>query len=255
VSGRRSGRYGGITFVTGTFSYVKQLSACPLSILYIKETNIYKYIIHRCVYIRIYTYAHGRTFALTSVCMYVLAYVCIYVCTYVYIFLLFLLHVILQCVILHEYDQLISILLNASFPLFHQQLVFIVYESPLGLEFVSLSIKIAIVNLKKTLKCFLISSGLLVVCMYVCMYLCMYVCTYVCMYVYMYVRIMYLCMHVYMYYVSVYGCMYVYMYIYICVCIYVCMYYVCVYACIYVLCMCVCMYGFMYVRMYVCMYV
>jgi hypothetical protein len=56
----------------------------------------------------------------------------------------------------------VTIMLNASIPLFHQHLVFIVYESPLGLGFVSLSIKIAFVNLKKALKCFLISSGLLV---------------------------------------------------------------------------------------------
>ena len=55
-----------------------------------------------------------------------------------------------------------SIMLNASIPLFHQHLVFLVYESPLGLGFVSLSIKIAFVNLKKALKCFFISSGLLV---------------------------------------------------------------------------------------------
>ena len=32
----------------------------------------------------------------------------------------------------------ISIMLNASIPLFRQHLVFIVYESPLGLGFVSL---------------------------------------------------------------------------------------------------------------------
>jgi hypothetical protein len=45
----------------------------------------------------------------------------------------------------------VSIMLNASIPMFHQHLVFIVYESPLGLGFVSLSIKIAFVNLKKAL--------------------------------------------------------------------------------------------------------
>jgi hypothetical protein len=56
----------------------------------------------------------------------------------------------------------VSIMLNVSTPLFHQHLVFIVYESPLGLGFVSLSIKIAFANLKKALKCFFISSGLLV---------------------------------------------------------------------------------------------
>jgi len=56
----------------------------------------------------------------------------------------------------------VSIMLNASIPLFHQHLVFIVYESPIGLGFVSLSIKMAFVNLKKALKCFFISSGLLV---------------------------------------------------------------------------------------------
>ena len=56
----------------------------------------------------------------------------------------------------------VSIMLNASIPLFHQHLAFIVYESPLVLGFVSLSNKIAFVNLKKALKCFFISSGLLV---------------------------------------------------------------------------------------------
>jgi len=56
----------------------------------------------------------------------------------------------------------VRIMLNASIPLFHQHLVFIVYESPLGLVFVSLSIKIAFVNLKKASKCFFISSGLLI---------------------------------------------------------------------------------------------
>ena len=45
----------------------------------------------------------------------------------------------------------VSIMLNASIPLFHQHLVFIVYESPLGLGLISLSIKIAFVNLKKAL--------------------------------------------------------------------------------------------------------
>ena len=50
----------------------------------------------------------------------------------------------------------------ASILLFHQHLVFIVNESPLGLGFVSLSIKIAFVNFKKALKCFFICSGLLV---------------------------------------------------------------------------------------------
>jgi hypothetical protein len=65
-------------------------------------------------------------------------------------------------VILHAYDQRVSIMFNASIPLFHQHLVFIVYEFPLGLGFVSLSIKIAFTNLKGALKCFLISLGLLV---------------------------------------------------------------------------------------------
>jgi len=41
----------------------------------------------------------------------------------------------------------VSIMLNASIPLFHH-LVFIVYESPLGLGFVSFPIKIAFANLK-----------------------------------------------------------------------------------------------------------
>jgi len=54
-------------------------------------------------------------------------------------------------------------MLNASIPLFQQHLVPIVYEYPLGLGFVSLSIKIAFVNLEKALKCFFISSGLLAV--------------------------------------------------------------------------------------------
>ena len=45
----------------------------------------------------------------------------------------------------------VSIMLNAVIPLLHQHLVFIVYESPLGLGFVSLPIKIAFVNLKKSL--------------------------------------------------------------------------------------------------------
>jgi len=39
---------------------------------------------------------------------------------------------------------------NAITPLFLQHLVFIVYKSSLGLGFVSLSIKIAFVNLKKS---------------------------------------------------------------------------------------------------------
>ena len=43
----------------------------------------------------------------------------------------------------------VSLMRNASIPLFHQLLLFIVYESPLGLGFVSLSIKIAFVNLKR----------------------------------------------------------------------------------------------------------
>jgi len=56
----------------------------------------------------------------------------------------------------------VSIMLNASIPLFHQHLVFIVYESLLGLKFVSLSTKIEFVNLKKALYCFFISSVLLI---------------------------------------------------------------------------------------------
>ena len=42
-----------------------------------------------------------------------------------------LLHVLLHCVILHAYGQL-----NAFIPQFHQHLIFIVYESPLGVGFV-----------------------------------------------------------------------------------------------------------------------
>ena len=45
----------------------------------------------------------------------------------------------------------VSIMLNASIPLFHQHLVFTVYESLLGLGLVTMSIKIAFVNLKKAL--------------------------------------------------------------------------------------------------------
>ena len=45
----------------------------------------------------------------------------------------------------------VSTMLNASIPHFHQHFVFTVHESPLGLGFVSLSTKIAFVNLKKAL--------------------------------------------------------------------------------------------------------
>jgi len=48
-------------------------------------------------------------------------------------------------------SSLVCIMLNASTPLFHQHLVFMVYESPLVLWFVTLSTKVAFVNLKKLL--------------------------------------------------------------------------------------------------------
>ena len=59
-------------------------------------------------------------------------------------------------------SRFVCVMINASTPLFHQHFVFMVYESLLGLWFVSLSIKIAFVNLKKALKYLFISSGLLV---------------------------------------------------------------------------------------------
>jgi len=70
-------------------------------------------------------------------------------------YFIYLLHVPLHCVILYVYDQLVSTTLNASIPLFHQHLLFIVYKSPLGLGFVSFSIKIEFVNLKKVFVIFL----------------------------------------------------------------------------------------------------
>ena len=59
-------------------------------------------------------------------------------------------------------SSFLNIIPNAITPLFRQHLVFMVYKSSLGLGFVSLSIKIAFVNLKKALKYFFISSGSLV---------------------------------------------------------------------------------------------
>ena len=53
------------------------------------------------------------------VCMYVM-YVCMYVCVFYY-----LLHIPLQCATLHaRMISSVSIMLNASIPLFHQHLVF-----------------------------------------------------------------------------------------------------------------------------------
>ena len=59
-------------------------------------------------------------------------------------------------------SSFLNVMRNAITQLFRQHLVFTVYKCSLDLGFVSLSIKIAFINLKKDLKCLFISSGLLV---------------------------------------------------------------------------------------------